>query len=268
MINDSKYPSKRCAMSIAAGVDVGSTATKIVFLTGDTIRPLICPTGWSPRDAASQGLQEILRDTGLVKEDIGYLVATGYGRVAISGADKAVTEITCHGRGAAYLVPEADTVIDIGGQDSKIIKINPQGKVLDFVMNDKCAAGTGRFLQVMATALGLDVSQLGSFQLDVPASITNMCTVFAESEVIGLLARGTSQGAIVSGLHEAIARRIGAMVKKMGPYRTVVFTGGVALNLGVCRSLEKELATKIIVPAHCQLAGAIGAALIAQDHLN
>lgn len=255
-------------MTIAAGVDVGSTATKIVFLNQDKIQTLIRPTGWSPRDAASSALQEMLQHSGLSKEDIGYFVATGYGRVAIAGADKAVTEITCHGRGASYLVPAADTVIDIGGQDSKIIKINPQGKVLDFMMNDKCAAGTGRFLQVTATALGLDVSDLGNFQMATAVAITNMCTVFAESEVIGLLAQGTATGAIVSGLHEAIARRIGAMVKKMGPYQTVVFTGGVALNQGVCRCLEKELAVDIIIPEHCQLAGAIGASLIAQDHLG
>lgn len=254
-------------MSIVAGVDVGSTATKVVLLQEQALHHLVLPTGWSPREAAEQGVAGALTAAGLERHQLGYLVATGYGRM-IAEADKVVTEITCHARGAAYLAPSADTVVDIGGQDSKVIKISPNGKVLDFAMNDKCAAGTGRFLQVMATALGVDVSQLGDFQLSQPIAITNMCTVFAESEVIGLLARGADKGSIIAGLHEAIARRIGAMVRKLGPYQTVVFTGGVALNAGVRRSLEQELATKVIVPEHCQLAGAIGAALIAQDQLG
>ncbi|MCR6545193.1 acyl-CoA dehydratase activase [Dehalobacterium formicoaceticum] len=247
------------------GVDVGSTSTKIVLLKQGEIHYKIRPTGWSPRDAAHQILEELLQEQALSREEIDFIVATGYGRVAITYAHKAVTEITCHGRGAAFLVPETDTIIDIGGQDSKVIKITPQGKVMDFMMNDKCAAGTGRFLGVMAAALGLDVDDLGKFQDVKPASITNMCTVFAESEVIGLLAQGTPKDAIISGLHQAIARRVAAMVKKRGSYEKVVFTGGVALNQGVCRSLEKELGTKILVPEYCQIAGAIGAALIGQD---
>ncbi|MGI6679190.1 MAG: acyl-CoA dehydratase activase [Dehalobacterium sp.] len=252
-------------MAITIGIDVGSTSTKIVLLNEDQLHYLIRPTGWSPRDAAQEILEELLQGQALTRADIDYIVATGYGRIAITYADKEVTEITCHGRGAAFLVPEGDTIIDIGGQDSKVIKITSQGKVLDFMMNDKCAAGTGRFLGVMAVALGLDVDELGKFQDVKPAPITNMCTVFAESEVIGLLAQGTPKDAIVSGLHQAIARRVAAMVKKMGSYEKVVFTGGVALNQGVCRSLEKELGTKIIVPEYCQIAGAIGAALIGQE---
>ncbi|MEL7564106.1 MAG: acyl-CoA dehydratase activase [Dehalobacterium sp.] len=252
-------------MPIIVGVDVGSTSTKIVLLTKGEFHYKIRPTGWSPRDAGNNILEELLKEYSLTREEIDFIVATGYGRVAISYADKVVTEITCHGRGAAFLVPGTDTIIDIGGQDSKVIKITPAGKVLDFMMNDKCAAGTGRFLGVMAGALGLDVDELGKFQSSKPAVISNMCTVFAESEVIGLLAQGTAKDAIVSGLHGAIARRIGSMVKKMGDYGKVAFTGGVALNEGVCRSLEKELGTKILVPEHCQIAGAVGAALIGQD---
>jgi len=254
-------------MPITAGVDVGSTSTKIVLFNNGEIYYKISPTGWSPRDAGNKILEEILLEHALTRDEIEAIVATGYGRVAISYADKVVTEITCHGRGSAFLIPEADTIIDIGGQDSKVIKIDSWGKVLDFMMNDKCAAGTGRFLGVMANALGLDVDDLGKFQAAKPAAITNMCTVFAESEVIGLLAQGTAKDAIVSGLHDAVARRISSMVKKMGTYRNVAFTGGVALNEGVRRSLEKELGTEILVSEYCQIAGAIGAALIGQDFI-
>lgn len=253
-------------MLVTVGVDVGSTSTKIVLLNKGKMYSKIRPTGWSPRDAGHQILEELLKDHSLATKKIDFVVATGYGRVAITYADKAVTEITCHGRGAAFLMPGIDTIIDVGGQDSKVIKVAPEGKVLDFRMNDKCAAGTGRFLSVMANALGLDVDELGRFQAAKPAVINNMCTVFAESEVIGLLAQDTAKDAIISGLHLAVARRISSMIKKMGPYHTVTFTGGVALNTGVRRCLEKELDTKIPVSEHCQIAGAIGAALLGQDY--
>jgi len=206
-----------------------------------------------------------LQEHHLTRQDIDAVVATGYGRVAAAFADKLVTEITCHGRGAAYLLPGVDTIIDIGGQDSKVIKISAEGKVLNFSMNDKCAAGTGRFLGVMAVALGLDVDELGDFQAANPAAISSMCTVFAESEVVGLQAQGVAKDTIVSGLHAAVARKIAPMVQKMGPYSKVAFTGGVALNKGVCCSLDQELRTSLLVPELCQFAGAIGAALIARD---
>lgn len=252
-------------MSITVGVDVGSTSTKIVLLTGENMYSKICPTGWSPRDAGHRIMDELLKEHSLMGEEIDYIVATGYGRNAITYADRVITEITCHGRGAAFLMPGADTVIDIGGQDSKVIKVTPEGKVMDFKMNDKCAAGTGRFLSVMANALGLDVDELGRYEAAKPAVISNMCTVFAESEVIGLLAQGTAKDTIVAGLHQAVARRISSMVNKMGSYYQVTFTGGVALNAGVRRCLEKELDTGISVSGHCQIAGALGAALIGQD---
>lgn len=253
-------------MPVTIGVDVGSTSTKIVLLEKGEMYSKIRPTGWSPRDVGHQILKQILEDHFLTLKEIDCIVATGYGRVAINYAHKAITEITCHGRGAAFLMPGVDTIIDIGGQDSKIIKVAPDGKVLDFRMNDKCAAGTGRFLSIMANALGLDVDELGRFQAAKPAVISNMCTVFAESEVIGLLARDTAKDAIVSGLHQAVAQRISSMIKKMGSYHVVTFTGGVALNAGVHRCLEKELGTRILVSEHCQIAGALGAALIGQDY--
>ncbi|MGI5822628.1 MAG: acyl-CoA dehydratase activase [Dethiobacteria bacterium] len=252
-------------MLTTIGVDVGSASTKIVLLHKQKMYSKIRPTGWSPRDAGHQILEDILEEHALTLQEIDYAVATGYGRAAVTYAQKEVTEITCHGRGAVYLLPEVDTIIDIGGQDSKVIKIAPGGKVQDFMMNDKCAAGTGRFLGVMANALGLDVAELGRYRAAKPAAINNMCTVFAESEVIGLLARGTAKDTIISGLHQAVARRTGSMIKKMGPYHTVTFTGGVALNAGVHRCLEEELGTRILVSEHCQIAGALGAALLARD---
>jgi predicted CoA-substrate-specific enzyme activase len=226
---------------------------------------MIRPTGWNPRDTGTAILEDLLLTTGFNKDELQKIVATGYGRISLTFADKCVTEITCHARGAAYLVPGIDTIIDIGGQDSKVIKVNSSGQVLDFSMNDKCAAGTGRFLQVMANALGFDVSDLGTPSPVQLVTISNMCTVFAESEVIGLLAQGVAKESIVSGLHQAIARRISAMVHKFENNSKIVFTGGVALNRGVHRSLEQELAKTIYVPEECQLAGALGAALIAQD---
>ncbi|MDD2360082.1 MAG: acyl-CoA dehydratase activase, partial [Syntrophaceticus schinkii] len=216
--------------------------------------------------AAHQVYGRLLNQSGYTEEQIDYLIATGYGRVSIDFADRVVTEITCHARGAAYLLPGTDLVIDIGGQDSKVIRINDEGQVLDFAMNDKCAAGTGRFLQVIANALGVDVSDLAALSKgQTPIALNSMCTVFAESEVIGLLTQGKAKGEIIAGLHQSIARRIASMAQRMGTSNRVTFTGGVAINEGVRASLEDQLGVPVQVPKDCQLAGAIGAALIAHD---
>lgn len=251
---------------VTVGIDVGSTSTKAVLLDGEKMFFQVKPTGWSPRQAGEECFLELLNQAGYQAGQVKRIVATGYGRVALNFAQKVVTEITCHARGAAYLVPGADMVIDIGGQDSKVIKIDQAGKVLDFAMNDKCAAGTGRFLQVMATALGVDVSQLAEIsQGQKPVSINNMCTVFAESEVIGLLAQGVEKGPIVAGIHASIARRLAAMASRLGLGEKIAFTGGVALNEGVRVSLEQEIGREVVVPRECQFVGALGAALIARD---
>jgi predicted CoA-substrate-specific enzyme activase len=194
-------------------------------------------------------------------------ICHGYGRVIFDQAGKTITEIKCHARGIAELYPGVRTIIDIGGQDSKVISIGPKGQVVDFAMNDKCAAGTGRFLQVMATALGLDVSELGDNE--DPSRIhmiSSMCTVFAESEIIGLLARGNPKGGIIAGLHQSVGRRVAAMARRMGIKEQVAFTGGVALNPGLQRALEEEIGTEIIVPEACQYTGALGAALLALEN--
>ena len=175
---------------LVAGIDIGSMSTKAVLFNGQRLFKTIAPTGWSPRQAAHQVYGRLLDQSGYTEEQIDCLVATGYGRVSIDFADRVVTEITCHARGAAYLSPRTDLVIDIGGQDSKVIRINGQGQVLDFTMNDKCAAGTGRFLQVIANALEIDVNDLAALSAEqTPITLNSMCTVFAESEVIRLLPR-------------------------------------------------------------------------------
>ncbi|MEN6326713.1 MAG: acyl-CoA dehydratase activase [Syntrophomonas sp.] len=249
---------------IGMGIDIGSVATKGVLVNGDSRYQVIVPTGWSPRDAGMSLISELLQQSGLERQNIDRVYATGYGRVAFDQADKTVTEIKCHARGIAELYREVRTIIDIGGQDSKVIQVDEQGRVLDFAMNDKCAAGTGRFLQVMATALGMDVSELGQAERpDQKQAINSMCTVFAESEIIGLLAQGHDKGGIIAGLHQSVGKRVAAMVRRMGIKEQVAFTGGVAMNHGVKRALEEELGYQVIVSDICQYTGALGAALLA-----
>lgn len=249
---------------IGIGIDIGSVATKGVLLNGDLKHQVIVPTGWSPRDAGQAIISALLQQSGLERQEIDRVYATGYGRVAFDQADKTVTEIKCHARGITELYREVRTIIDIGGQDSKVIQVDEQGRVVDFAMNDKCAAGTGRFLQVMATALGMDVSELGQAEKpDQKLSINSMCTVFAESEIIGWLARGHDKGGIIAGLHQSVGKRVAAMARRMGIKQEVAFTGGVAMNQGVKRALQEELDCRIIIPDICQYTGALGAALLA-----
>ena len=251
-----------------AGVDVGAiTAKAAIFGDEGCLATALILAGYDRAAAARQVLDQALARAGLVGEQLTRLVATGYGRVQVPGADRTVTEITCHARGAWYLCPDVRTVIDIGGQDSKAIAVGERGKVLDFVMNDKCAAGTGRFLEVMARALEVDLVDFGQIALSAPrrARISSTCTVFAESEVITHLAAGADRNEIIAGIHEAIAVRIAAMVGRIPVRDTLVLAGGVAHNAGVARILEEKLGHTIAVPARAQLAGAIGAALIARD---
>jgi len=249
---------------ITIGIDIGSVATKGLLLSGKKDYQVVMPTGWSPRDAGEKAIAELLERSGLSRSQIDHLVVTGYGRVAFNQADNMITEISCHARGVATLHPEVRTIIDIGGQDSKVININQKGKVVNFAMNDKCAAGTGRFLQVMSTTLGMDISELGDAEDSHDSvSISSMCTVFAESEVIGMLANGVTKERIVSGLHQAVGKRVASMVNRLGIKEVIAFTGGVAMNSGVQRALREELGHPLIVPAHCQFTGALGAAILA-----
>lgn len=254
---------------LVAGVDVGSVATKVAVIDGDKTYCRLAPTGWSPREAGLRTFRELMAELGVSENQVDFVVGTGYGRISLPFVHKAVTEITCHARGAAYMVPGSTVVIDVGGQDSKIIRIDRQGRVLDFIMNDKCAAGTGRFLQVTAAALGVDVSELADLARGKkPVNLNSICAVFAESEVIGLLAAGRDKGEIVAGLHQSIARRIAGMVQRLGQPQCVTFTGGVAQNEGLRESLERILGVEVVVPEQCQMAGAVGAALIARDEVE
>jgi predicted CoA-substrate-specific enzyme activase len=221
-------------------------------------------------EAALRSLERALEQAGLSRERIGFLVTTGYGRTMVDFGDRNLTEISCHARGARHLLPGVRTVIDIGGQDSKAISLDPEGRVANFSMNDKCAAGTGRFLEVMAHALNVELSNMGPLGLASaePPAISSICTVFAESEVISLKAKGRSTTDIIAGIHEAIGRRMKALANHVGVLTPVLMSGGVAKNVGVVRVLERLLETRITVPEEPQIVGALGAALFARDDLD
>ncbi len=252
---------------ITGGVDVGSLSSEAVLLKdGKILSYSIINTGADARKAAEQVYRIALEKAGLQSSDVDAVVATGYGRLVVPFATKQVTEISCHARGAFFLFPEVRTVIDIGGQDSKVIRIDSRGNVVDFVMNDKCAAGTGRFLEVIARALELSVTELGeeSKKATRVAEISSMCTVFAESEVVSLIAQGVPRPEIVRGLHQAIAERTAGLVQRLGIVPEVAMTGGVAKNSGVVTALSQKLGVKVLVPQEPQIVGALGAALLAQ----
>jgi len=254
---------------IVAGIDVGSLTAKTVLLddTKKILASSIVLTRAKSRQAAQDSLDESLKLAGLKLGDISYTLGTGYGRENVPSPNSTLSEITCHARGAHFLIPEVRTVIDIGGQDSKVISIGDRGNVTDFNMNDKCAAGTGRFLDVMAHALEVDLNDMGklSLQSKKEVQVSSMCTVFAESEVISLIADNCDITDIIAGIHTSIARRVGSMVTRVGVRDKTVMTGGVAKNIGVVRALEKELVTTITVPEEPQIIGALGAALHGLD---
>lgn len=251
------------------GLDIGSLATKIVLLNeGKLVDHRVERSTFDFKRVGNNLFNDVLEKNNLSKSEV-FVMSTGYGRNTIDIADDRITEITAHARGVQYFFPEARSVIDIGGQDSKAILISKKtGNVMDFQMNDKCAAGTGRFLEVMAHALEVPIEEIGELALNSnkPSAISSTCTVFAESEVISLFARGTAKHDIAAGIHKSIARRVAGMAKRIGVAPLLVFCGGVAKNVAVKKFLEEELGFEIIIPDHPQLTGAIGAALIAQEH--
>ena len=251
------------------GIDIGALTVKAVVLdgAGKVVASDLVRSRHDSRQVAERLVEGLLEREGVAAGDVGYTVVTGYGRVTYDAANEEVSEITCHARGAIHLFPAARTVIDIGGQDSKVIRVHPQGYVTDFAMNDKCAAGTGRFLEVMADALEVRVEELGplSQQSQYPVTISSTCTVFAESEVIGQMSRGAPRADIVAGIHAAIANRVAGLAGQVGLEETVVMTGGVAQNIGVVRALEKQIGLPIHLPSEPQLVGALGAALLARQ---
>ncbi len=248
-----------------AGVDIGSSMTKVVILGEDVAATVVGPTGAEHRKLANKVMEEALRKAGLVIDDITYVVATGYGRINVPFADKQITEISCHARGVNSLLPSASTVIEIGGQDSKGIR-TANGMVTDFVMNDKCAAGTGRYLEVMAEALGVELSEMGGISLrsEKKVNVSSTCTIFAEQEVISLLGKGVPIEDILAGLNHAIASRVCGMVKKIKIAREVAFTGGGAKNVGLIAAIENTLGFAVLTPQDPLLTGALGAALLAR----
>jgi predicted CoA-substrate-specific enzyme activase len=248
------------------GVDIGSTMTKVVIMNQTTLASVIGPTGPEHRKLANRVMEEALAKAKLAFEDITYVVATGYGRINVPFADKQITEISCHARGVGHLLPEVRTVIDIGGQDSKGLKLK-EGRVVDFVMNDKCAAGTGRFLEVTAEELGVSLEDMGRLSLEAEnrVEISSTCTVFAAQEVVAKLSEGVALPDIIAGLHEAIAIRIYGMVRRLKIEREIALTGGGAKNIGLVRALEAKLGFPVLVPPEPLLTGAIGAALLGRD---
>lgn len=255
--------------AIFAGVDSGSTSTNAVLLDA---QKKICaysvvPTGARASESAQRALSEALKKAGKKQEDIVRTVATGYGRSHIGAGDQGVTEITCHAKGAFFLDPRVRTVIDIGGQDSKVIRLDETGRVTDFVMNDKCAAGTGRFLDMMARTLELDVSRMGEIDRGWKEDITisSMCTVFAESEVVSLIAQNRRTADIVHGLHKSVAAKIGTLLARTKAQGAYMMTGGVAKNEGVRRAIEEKTGEPLILPEEPQICGALGAALLAME---
>jgi predicted CoA-substrate-specific enzyme activase len=252
-----------------AGIDIGSRVTKTAILKDNKILSYsIIDSCSDPEKAAKWSMEEALSKSRLSWDEITYIVATGYGRVAFKKANKIVTELTCHARGAHFFYPTVRTVIDIGGQDSKVIQVDEIGNMIDFAMNDKCAAGTGRFLEIVSHILEIPIEEMGNFSLSstYPLHLSSTCAVFAETEVISLLASKQKKEDIAAGVHSAIARRVGNMVKSFGTKEDIVFVGGVAKNEGVKRALERFL-DKNFVPVRSdpQIIGAIGAALLAKD---
>jgi predicted CoA-substrate-specific enzyme activase len=253
---------------ITAGIDVGSLTAKCALMSNSKILIYkIIRVLPNLEETARKVFEETVGVAGIREEDVDRIVSTGYGRAKVSFADKTVTEISCHARGAIFFIPTARTVIDIGGQDSKVISINEKGGVAEFVMNDKCAAGTGRFLEVMANALNVKLEDLGKKSLiaENKVKISSTCTVFAESEVISHLASGARIEEIIAGIHDSIASRIAALAQRVAIREDVVLTGGVAKNVGVRKALEEKLGVTIKIPPEPQIVGAVGAAIFAAE---
>jgi predicted CoA-substrate-specific enzyme activase len=256
-------------MSYGAGVDVGSTQTKAVIVDGarTIVARVLIATGANVSRAGERAFAEACRAAGLPREAVGYVVGTGYGRYKVTFGDAQITEITCHARGAHAAFPATRTVIDMGGQDTKAIKVGPDGTVVDFSMNDKCAAGTGRFLSAAADVTGVSLDDLGPLSLEAtqPVRLTSVCTVFVESDIMSYLAQKKTIEDILGGVHKAIATRTMALVRRVGVEDEVTFTGGVSRNLGMVRALEAVLGRAINVSPDGHFMGALGAALFAVE---
>lgn len=248
------------------GIDIGSTASKCIILKDgkDIVGKSLVSVG-AGTTGPKRAIEAVMEDANLKEEDIAFTLATGYGRNSMERANFQMSELSCHAKGAYFLFPNVHTVVDIGGQDAKVLKIGPNGILENFVMNDKCAAGTGRFLDVMANVLEVDVNDLGKlhFESTKKVNISSTCTVFAESEVISQLAQDTDTRDIINGIHRAVASRAAGLAKRVGLKDDIVMTGGVAQNAGIVDALEQELEHKVLTSPLAQYNGALGAALFA-----
>ena len=257
------------------GIDIGSLSCEAVLINEDEqiIASSVVPTGAKNIESMSRSIEEVLKTAGICKEEIISIVSTGYGRNRVDGRHSSVTEITCHARGIRAILPDTRVLIDIGGQDSKAILIGNDGNVIDFIMNDKCAAGTGRFLEAMARALEVDITELAGLGNGAKGEVTisSMCTVFAESEVVSLIGQGKEINEIVYGLNQSIASRTKGLIKRVMPDLNgsmVAMSGGVARNSGVVKAIAESLGCKISVPEMPEIVGAFGAALIAKEKVS
>ncbi len=258
-------------MAYGGGVDVGSTQTKAVIVDekGNIVGRSLTDTGANVVLAAESTFVEALRDGDLREEEVEYVVGTGYGRYKVTFGNTQVTEISCHGRGAVHMFPRTRTVVDMGGQDTKAIRVSALGEVTDFCMNDKCAAGTGRFLGAASNALDIPLAELGPTALrgERPVRISTTCTVFAESEVLSWLGKGKKIEDILLGVHQSIAARSTGLLRRVGIEEEVTFTGGVALNLAMIEALNERMGLEVNVSDESHFMGALGAALFALDHI-
>jgi predicted CoA-substrate-specific enzyme activase len=258
-------------VAYAAGVDVGSTQTKAVIVNEalQLVSRALVETGANVLSAAEHAFEQALRTGNLAEEEVAYIVGTGYGRYRVTFGHTQVTEISCHGRGAVHLFPNTRTVLDMGGQDTKAIRVTAHGEIVDFCMNDKCAAGTGRFLGAAASALEIPLDRLGptALQGSKPVRISTTCTVFAESEVLSWLGKGRKIEDILLGVHHSIAARSIGLLRRVGIAEEVTFTGGVARNQAMVRVLNAGLGLRLNVSEESHYMGALGAALFAMQHL-
>jgi predicted CoA-substrate-specific enzyme activase len=258
-------------MAYAAGVDVGSTQTKAIIINeeAEIVSRSLVDTGANVVKAAEQAFHKALVDGDLREEEVEYVVGTGYGRYRVTFGNTQVTEISCHARGSVKMFPKTHTVLDMGGQDTKAIRVSETGEVLDFCMNDKCAAGTGRFLGAASSALEIPLDELGPTALlaEKPVRISTTCTVFAESEVLSWLGKGKKIEDILWGVHQSIASRSVGLLRRVGIDEEMTFTGGVAKNVGMIKALEENLGMKLNVSEESHYMGALGAALFALDHI-
>jgi predicted CoA-substrate-specific enzyme activase len=258
-------------MAYAAGVDVGSTQTKAVIINeaAEIVSRSLVDTGANVVKAAEQAFQVALNNGDLREEEVEYVIGTGYGRYRVTFGNTQVTEISCHARGATTMFPKTRTVLDMGGQDTKAIRVSSIGEVLDFCMNDKCAAGTGRFLGAASSALEIPLDELGptALKAEKPVRISTTCTVFAESEVLSWMGKGKKIEDILLGVHQSIASRSVGLLRRVGIEEELTFTGGVAKNTGMIKALEENLGLELNVSEESHFMGALGAALFALDHI-